>query len=491
MAEALAAHLAALPAPQLKRIALRVLGTADDGDRALLEQRLHSRLCDPQWLADTISRLSDPALASLEALGSAGVPVVRADAAALFDRSGGDPFEELEEHGLVTPVRTGRGMPTHVALTPGMDEMLRARVTAISRFEPGRGVSFAGAQRRFELALLVAIVGQHPPRMTKQGRLHAGDLNALAEHVEPLGLRPSTLERRLSRWQELGVVAPNEGRLQVLPSRAADIEGLYLRLALQELAAPATPDGTLVVVSRLLEKNEPAELRPMLEVAQSSLLRERAGDEQTAQRSVRREFMEAMTTLLGLDALLIMDAKGHPLPASSEATLQATLSGEKLTVALDESVAATLTGTEPPPKTFSRGHVQSSFEVVADPSCDPALVARVGLCARLVRADRAAVLQLDQKAVARGRALGIALESLLSDLAALSGKPVPPNVATILADWFRQAPAAQDSAEGMFPVPPLDGLRNQALTALEASRSGVLDLPAGAPDDRDATSERE
>ena len=101
-------------------------------------------------------------------------------------------------------------------------------------------------------------------------------------------------------------------------------------------------------------------------------------------------------------------------------------------------------------RTFARGHVQSSFEVVADRACDPTLVARIALCSRLVRADRAAVLVLDRAIATQAGVFGVEVDGLLDDLAALGGQAVPGNVATILRGWFA-TPAHPPADRGQPP----------------------------------------
>jgi hypothetical protein len=125
-----------------------------------------------------------------------------------------------------------------------------------------------------------------------------------------------------------------------------------------------------------------------------------------------------------------------------------------------------LKGTPAPRAEPSTGHVQSSFEIIADVSCDPSLIATIGLCARVVRADRAAVLQLEKASVIQGREIGVSLESLLGALASLSGRAVPLNVSTMLRDWHG---SERPPAPAASPLADLKTFRDLALAALSKS----------------------
>lgn len=464
-ADLLAAHLAALPAPQLDRIAQTVLHAAPT-TRALAERALTQRLLDPQWIAATLDRLSDRATQALASLVRAGVPVVRRDASALASDPNEDPLEALEDHGLVTPVRTGRGMPTHVAITPGMMPALEAYFAQASTPQAGSGLRLAAARRRFDLALFIASVGQHPPRLTRQGRLHAGDLASLAATLEPLGLSTGTLERRLADLLELGAVAPDAGRLKLVPEHALDIEHLALRLALLELAAPSTPEPALAMVSRLLPAGTQLPLRELLEAIQAELLRERAAELDEQARSARRELAESLGTLVGLSSLLLLDDEGRPLTGAGDVLHEQIASRSTLHAALDPQLGALLRGERIDRGPYEAGHVQSSFEVIAGAGANPSLVARIALCASLNRADWAAVLRLERRSVTQAASLGLNSEELVSALAALSPHGVPANVEVVVRDWFAAAEHGQPPSP--LSVPALEQLRDAALAALPA-----------------------
>jgi hypothetical protein len=462
VAESLAAHLAALPAPQLARVALRVLG-ASLASRALTERALVQRLLDPVWVEHTLDRLGPGAERALAALLQAGVPVLRRDVAALVGSPDTDPIESLEDHGLIVPVRTGRGMPTHVAIAPELEALVRARIDGAPATAEGAGEALAGTRHRFELALMVATLAQHPPRMTREGRLHARDLNALAELLDPLGHRAAALEQRLARWHEVGALSPDEGRLYVVPSAVLDIPALQQRIALSEIAAPSLPDGVIDVLRILLQSGGALPLRRVLETVQASLLRDRAEEAESAlKQGARRELMDVMRALLAMEALVLLDERGQAVLGGGQDLLERTTAGESFAIGLDPVITAALRDEPAPMLVTTAGHVQSSFEIVADISCDPSLIARIGLFARVVRADRAAVLQLERAAVERGKALGVSLSSLLEALAALSGRPVPANVVTVLRDWYGSVTASLALPSTADPGP----LRAAALAAL-------------------------
>jgi hypothetical protein len=437
--EALAAHLASLPAPQFARVVSAVLGTGTPLSRDLAVDAVARQLLDREWLERTLARLGPAATAAFAAVVRAGTPVLRRDVTALSAHHDVDPVDVLEEHGLLTPVRTGRGMPTHVALTPGLQEIVVDSVAAAAD-ERAPESAYAGSGRRFELALMLAFVAQHPPRLIRAGRVHGSDISRLAEHLAPLGLRTATLERRLNEWSDAGAARDVGGRLCPMSQAFTDIEELYLRLALSQLAAPSIPEGALQIVSRLLPAGAVLTLRDAIDFAQSLLLRSRAEASDMERKGARSELLEVARCVLTLDAVLLQDDAGRAV-AMDEAHLLTTGSQSPRLV-LEPSVAAILRGEALPKPVFRHGHVQSSFEVVADSTCDPSVVARVAVWSRLVRADRAAVLMLERPTVAQARALGFHLTDLLADLKMLSGMPVPGNVAFVLKDWFDAAPEA-------------------------------------------------
>lgn len=477
MVEALEAWLAAQPDPAVERLCRHVLGGPAPA-RPLAERALLQRLGDRAWIAKTLAHLGPRAARVLSTLLRTGVPVLRGDLNALANVPDFDAVEALEDHGLVTAVRTGRGMPTHVALTPGLNARVAAELGDAQH--PGRaggGAAHAGDRRRFELALVMTCLAHHPPRMTREGRLHAGDLTHLAERLEPLHLAAPVLERLLSNLTELGAFAPADGRLRVVPAAATELELLHLRLALTELAAPSTPEGALALVAQLVD-GATLPVHEVLEAAQVAILRERAAEEEAGtRRGARRELAETLTVLFGLAAVVLLDEHGAPAGNSAQAVLARLAAGDALQLALEPDVRAVLRGEPRPSRRYAPGHVQSSFEVVADAGCDPSLVARVGLSAELVRADQAAVLRLTREAVVAGRAAGVKVAALGADLEGLSGRPLPANVAHVLADWYARATDKIAPPAPVADPPALEALRAEALAAL-AQAAIVAGTPA-------------
>jgi hypothetical protein len=463
--EALVAHLLSLPSPQLARIAHTVLGaprgTADHTAHAIAE-----RLLDPEWVRRTLAALGADARAALATIARAGTPVLRRDIAALASSHGIDPVDALEERGIVRPVRLGRGMPTHVALAPELSNRVLALLPEDSDGTAAGGRALTGARRRFELALMLAAVGQHPPRLTRTGRLHASDLQRLESHLAPLGLHADAIEKRLTRWVDVGA-AVLEGGVAATTSAAFDnVPHLALLLALTQLAAPATPEETTRIVGRLLATGGTLPLRTAIALAQTSLLQKRAEDSEGSQRGARAELVDIVRSLLSLDAIVLQDADGTPIPIDDSTSLQ--FKESQPTLALDPLVAAALRGEPAPPDRYSRGHVQSSFEIVADSACDPTLIAGIAVWSRLVRADRAAVLRLEKETIARARTLGFRLDQLLSSLAALGDGPVPANVSTMIRGWFASAPDPADTMRHGTR------LRVELADALREARTAVL-----------------
>jgi hypothetical protein len=429
--DALKAHLVALPAPQLARVAKAVLGERAPSTPELTAHAVAGHLLDPQWVARTLQKLGPGAGAALAAVARAGVPVLRKDVSALVANQSTDPVDELEEHGLLVPIRTGRGMPTHVALPPGLGSVVQEQLQA-SEADSNHGSAFIGHRRRFDLALMLAIVAQYPPRVTRTGRVHAGDLARLTTHLAPLGLRASSVERHLSRWIDTGVAEERRGALRLNATAFGDVPQLFVILALTELAAPSVPEGALRVVERLARSGGSIDLRSALEITQAELLRNRSEDPEQPNRGAKTELLEVARSLLSLDALVMQDAEGHPI-VLHDPDVAALQSAPQL--ALEPGIAAAILRAAAPVEVFHPGHVQSSFEVVADSGCDPTLVARIAVWAELVRADRAVVLRLERESVARAVALGFGVEQLFADLEQLAGRKPPANVIVLVKDW--------------------------------------------------------
>lgn len=465
MADTLSEWLDALPAPAFAELAATVLGSVPT-THGLARRALEQHLCDEAWIDQTLAKLGPRARTALATLSLAGVPVLRADALSLSGGPDVDPIEQLEAHGLITAVRSGPGMPTHVAVTPGLAEIIRTRTIGLpTATVAGAGPLLGGARRRFQLALVVATLVQHPPRLTRDGRPHAADLATLAHALAPLGLSPARLLRELSDLTELGLLAVDASRLHVVLPEATDIDASYLRLSFEELAAPSLPEETLAVVARLVASGSTLSMGGLLDAARGALLRDRAEASELHRKGARRELIETLSSTLGLQAVVLLDASGQPIAGAGDELLARVADGEELSIALDPAVTALLRGEPPPTARVLPGHVQSSFEIVADPSCAPSLIACVGAAAELVRADRAAVLRLTGTSVRRALEAGLAFEVLDAALAALSGRPVPSNVEHTLRDWAR-------GHAGVAPRPPVPPTALEPLVV--AARSALL-----------------
>lgn len=433
----LAEWLALLPEPQLHRLATNVLG-AQPASRVLTERALAQRLSDAEWARGVLEKLGPQAKTAARALLDAAVPVRRADLASLTSDNDGDPLEALEDHGLVVAVKTGPGMPTHVALAPGVAALLRLEKPQAPDPDQLTGAALGSARRRFHLALTLGLLFQHPPRLTRNEAVHSTDLAALAARLAPLGVTQPRLARELSVLTDLGALVGQDGRLVPVPQLALNVTELHLRLALEELASSALPDEAAAAVAMLVQPHRSLSLAHLLNVAQTALLRERADDEDKPHRGARGELVRTLSSLLTLEALVLLDADGHPVSPDSDEVRQ---KGQELLVMLDPSVAAMLRGEEPKTSVFRTGHVQSSFEIVADAGADPSLVATVAAFSRLARADFAAVMRLERASLRRALNAGLSPALLATALEALSGRPLPPNVAITLADWLRDVQA--------------------------------------------------
>lgn len=458
MAETLAEWLAALLDARLDHLARHVVGVPASS-RALTERAVAQRLSDPRWVAQILEKLGARAEAAFDALARASSPVLRVDLVSLAADPDGDPVESLEDHGLIAPVRTGRGMPTHVRVTPGLEEIVRDRTNPTATAPGADGSMLGGARRRFDLALLVGLLAHHPPRMTRDGRLHAADLAALTQFAGTLVGGAAQLERKLSQLVELGALTPQDGRLRVVPAAATD-SNLFDRLALAELEVPALPEAALALVARLVPAHTRLPLRAVLESAQDAVLRDRAAhDPGDTKSAARGELAETLSALLGLAAVLVLDERDLPVTGTTGALIARLADGARFTLALESGLSAALRKETVPLPAYATGHVQSSFEIVADTRCNPAVLARIGLGARLERADQAAVMRLDKRSIATSASLGHSSASLLADLATLGGREVPANVATHARDWHEAAAQAQ------APTPLHPGESREALLA--------------------------
>lgn len=425
--------LALLPEPQLDRLAANVLN-ALPSSRALTERALAQRLSDAEWACAVLEKLGPAAKSTARALLDAAMPVRRADLASLTSDQDSDPIEALEDHGLAVAVKTGPGMPTHVALAPGIAALLTLEKSPTADPTGLSGAALGGARRRFHLALTVGLLFQHPPRLTKNEAVHSTDLAALAARLAPLGVTPRRLAREISVLTDVGALVAQGGRLVPVPELALDVTQLHLRLSLEELASPALPDEAAAAVAKLVEPNASLSLAHLLKVAQTALLRERADDEDKPTRGARSELVQTLSSLLTLEALILLDADGHPVAADTGEVLT---QGQSLLVVLDPSVAAMLRGEEVTEPIYRPGHVQSSFEIVADASADPSLVATVAAFSHLVRADVAAVMRLERPTLRQALKAGLSPARLATALESLSGRPLPQNVAVTLADWLQ------------------------------------------------------
>lgn len=456
--------LALLPKPRLERLAANVLEVRPPS-RALVEKALVRKLSDREWVQDSLEQLGPAAKAAARALVDAGVPVRRADLASLASDPDGDPIEALEDHGFVAAVKTGPGMPTHVALAPGLEKLLAFETTPRADGAHLAGAALGGALRRFRLALTIGLLFQHPPRLNRDGHVHSTDLAALASRLKPLGVTSRQLARELAALTDVGALSARHGRLVPVAERSLDVSEQYLRLALKELASPALSDEAAAAVAGLLSSGGSLSLAQLLESAQSALLRERATNEEKPARGARGEIVRALSALLSLEALVLLDSQGHPVVASGEENLAR---GRSLLVALEPTVAAMLTGAEAEATTFRPALVQSSFEVVADASADPSLVAAVAAFSRLVRADFAAVMRIERQSVERALEAGVSPLLPTNALEALSGRPLPQNVATTLSDWLQNAPSGKSTdAASQTPLADLCNAARARLSAFD------------------------
>lgn len=464
MAESTAAWLRTLPDATLERVGTTVL-EAGPRDRAQLEAAIASHLEQPAFAATVLAKLGDVAARAIDALLQAGVPILRRDLHALVQAPGRDVLGELENHALVVAVRAeAKGMPTLVALAPGMEDAIRrARALEIPA-APAPPLAWAASRRRIELACLVASIAQRAPRLTREGRLHASDLGQVVRDLGAFGASPPRVERRLGQLIEVGAIAPHGGRLApVLPS-AERIDPLFTNLALLELAQPSVPDEALRLVARVL-RAAPLGLQAALDGLRTALLRLRSTSTAAASQGARQEFTSIVQSILDLSAVLVIDGEGAPLALRPDVTSLAGASNG-FVLALDPAIAAALSGRSPAESVHARGHVQASFDVVADGNCDPSLVARLGCFAELIRADRAIEFRLTRESVGRGYAIGGSGPGLLAALAALSGRSVPQNVERALEAW---ATLPASPAQAVFPEPAVDELLAAARSRLEAA----------------------
>jgi hypothetical protein len=450
---ALQQHLATLPGPRRRRLALAVAGAEED------EGALARRLSEPATAAALVARAGELAPRLLLVLLDAQVPVLRADLAGLV-RGGGDALDALEECGLVAALKTGAGMAEHVAITPGLADVLAACVRPAAASAPAAlGAARSGQRRRYELALVVAALARVRPRLTRAGQLHQADVQALAALLAPVGRRAERLEAELSALLEDGALAQDAGHLVPVPGTADDPRALRLRRALAELLAPALSERVLPLVAQLLA-GRVLLVREVVAQVQAALLRERAlSTEALRPKAARAEVLESLGPLLSLASVALLDGAGRAAAPGDHLAVERALSGEAYALALDPDVAAYLQDAPPPAEAPGQGHVQASFEIVADDTCDAAVLARTGLFARLTAADRAAVLRLDERSVAQGAALGLGADAMLAALRALGRHDVPANVERSVRDWAARAPV-RAAPDPLLPPAPLAGLRD-------------------------------
>lgn len=421
MSDDLEQLLSSLPEGAIDRIARKVLGTGVSG-RHLAERAIAQHLCDPVWVGRTVDALGVAERRALELLVRLGHPVSREDVASLFATRQHDPFDELEQLGLVLPVRTGKGMPSHVTSAPGL--AFSSEVDSRRRGDVEQAARLAGERQRFERAVLLGTAAAAGLRVTSKGRVHATDLQRLKARFVPW--TEAALSRELDWMREVGVLSIDGGRL-VLGPRAEEIESLLLIAPLAELADEALDEQVLRVVSGLLRSGGTLPLGELIDRLRAGLLGEDVEDEG---RRIRRELAQVVGDLLGLRAVLLLDEAGALL--TPEDALRRTASGEPCVVAIDPAILRILDEEAPPERGAERGWVLPNLEVVAGPGCDLAAVSVVAAFAGLQRLEQVGTWRLDRRSMQRGLEAGGSAEALAGALQSL-GEAVPDTVVALLS----------------------------------------------------------
>ncbi|MFM2152609.1 MAG: Helicase conserved C-terminal domain [Pseudomonadota bacterium] len=442
MADTLYGWLASLPDVAIARLAGHILGESEaiSGTRA----RIAARLRDTAWLAGTMAGLDPAARRALSLIVGAALPVRLRDVAELVRVPESDPLARLEELGLVAAENDGL-----VAPSPGLAPLMRPHVSAPLPHATQAAIDphalQAGHRRRLlERAGLLAALASHPPRSTRDGRLHASDAARLVGKLTAFGWSPDTLERRVSAFVELGAVGLGpDGRWWPAAPATGAIETLFVAEALAELSAPATPDAVLALVTRL-RRHGPTTIEQAREAFERQLLQQRATAVEPDRRSARSEVKGQLARLLTLSAVVVSETE------------------DGATVGLDPAVAAMLDGVPAAAVSPARGHVTPSLEVVADGAADASLLAAIGLFTELDSIDRAVTMRLTPASVARGRSLGMKVDEMRAALSGLTGRELPPTVGRLI----ESAGASPIAVLPLHPAPDVAALREAGLWAL-------------------------
>ncbi len=130
----------------------------------------------------------------------------------------------------------------------------------------------------------------------------------------------------------------------------------------------------------------------------------------------------------------------------------------------------------------TEGFVTPNLEVMVGPDPDPRVVARLALCAELVRIDRVLTFRLRPASVARGVAAGMSGEEMVDVLARVGRHGLPDAVRAQVLDWAANARIASAAPMTVIRVPPR--LHDEVVAALGelvqlAPAPGVVLLGAG------------
>lgn len=374
-------------------------------------------------------------------------------------------FDELEHAGMVVRLKWAGGAEV-VGMVPPLTASARSYLWLIGdEVEPTRLVPTRPATRASvhltdirSLVVALAAVAADPPRLLREGDVHAADLTALVE--ERFGTQASEREvgAAIRRLVDLGLVAGLGTRARVVWWRAHAFFSLPPSARLPALLAsdpPGRPGGGHSVRVPGLASAE--HVRRLLAAA---LLELPAG------HWARREALEGAVRMriLASDALT-------PYAHSSRA---AHLAHQHVTRAV-QAMLRSLEGSE---TKGPKGHktqwlrlpvaeegdpragwvVQPTHEIMVPPEVQPLKVVLLSTVADLLRSDVVATFRIDPHSAARAAHSKLEVPEVMKRLTLGTTLELPPTLAVQIEGWLRQAaaglgPAVEPEGEAGKEVP--------------------------------------
>jgi hypothetical protein len=389
-------------------------------------------MANPAWARAAVRDLSPRARAALRILVRVPREVSARELDALVqampsgEAGGTSPVAQLVSRGLATISLEHRAARADDRRLSAVDA-LRGRLGVLLQEEVEAGPPLprddaeAFAIQRFDLQIgvLIAVLEQTRPRVTRLLDLHRTDERAVVEQLSALFGSTEEAARRLDQLVRSGLFQPYDGRLALDWAEMARWESplsVLLRMRLEERR-----NSTIfrVLVGQLLAQPGWVRETALAECgAVAALSSAPFGD------SLRR-LREELSHVARLPGVELQRDPSHAWWRLRTGARQA----------LEGGAASA-----------PRGRfllVQPNLQIVASPGAPAELLARLGRVARLVSADQVAVFALDDATIHRAASEGMTAQEMLGLLEGSASQGVPSTVARALMDWARTAGRAR------------------------------------------------